>query len=183
MFGRIGTAEELSGVGFAGGWKLSKVRKVCKINREEAQHNEQVGGRAGQAQLPVRSPEVLRLRCRARRPRRAGAAAPEPQHGVEEAWRSWTPPVPQPGTESRNMAVMDPGSEFRFDGGFFANVKANRAALPSDAALMHDGEAARLVDELRKFLVAFARSVTRMGAISVLTGNDGEIRTNCRVVN
>ncbi|TVU37526.1 hypothetical protein EJB05_10844, partial [Eragrostis curvula] len=91
-----------------------------------------------------------------------------------------------PNTESRNTVVLDPGSEFRFDGGFFDNVKANRAVLPSDAALMHDDEGARIVDELRdqgKFLAAFARSITRMGAINVLTGNDGEIRRNCRVVN
>ncbi|GJN33279.1 hypothetical protein PR202_gb21858 [Eleusine coracana subsp. coracana] len=84
------------------------------------------------------------------------------------------------------MVPMDPGSEFRFDGGYFDAVKANRAALLSDAALMQDAKAARLVDEFRdqgKFVAAFAKSITRMGAIGVLTGNDGEIRRNCRDLN
>ncbi|GJN10848.1 hypothetical protein PR202_ga28981 [Eleusine coracana subsp. coracana] len=92
-----------------------------------------------------------------------------------------------PDAASANMMVpMDPGSEFRFDGGYFAAVKANRAVLLSDAALMQDAKAARLVDEFRdqgKFVAAFAKSITRMGAIGVLTGNDGDIRRNCRALN
>ncbi|TVU37529.1 hypothetical protein EJB05_10847, partial [Eragrostis curvula] len=76
----------------------------------------------------------------------------------------------------RQCPGKDPATEFRFDSGLFAAVNANRA----------DGEAARIVDELRdqgNFLAAFARSVRRMGAVGLLTGNDGEIRRNCGVVN
>ncbi|OEL34617.1 Cationic peroxidase 2 [Dichanthelium oligosanthes] len=89
-------------------------------------------------------------------------------------------------TSSTNRVVMDPGSEFSFDTSYYAAVKANRGVLLTDSVLMHDDEAARLVDEMQdqgKFLAAFEASIRRMGAIGVLTGSAGEIRRNCRVVN
>ncbi|KAL6657488.1 hypothetical protein ACP70R_005268 [Stipagrostis hirtigluma subsp. patula] len=91
-----------------------------------------------------------------------------------------------PSTASRGTVAMDPSSEFRFDTSYYAAVKANRGVMRSDAALLHDGEAARLVDEMQdqgKFLAAFAASIKKLGAMDVLTGNNGEIRRNCRVVN
>jgi peroxidase len=33
------------------------------------------------------------------------------------------------------------------------------------------------------FATRFGEAMVRMGAIQVLTGGDGQIRTNCRVVN
>ncbi|CAN6206283.1 unnamed protein product [Urochloa humidicola] len=87
---------------------------------------------------------------------------------------------------SGNRVVMDPGSEFAFDTSYYRAVRANRGVLLTDSVLTHDDEAARLVDEFQdqeKFLAAFAASIQKMGAMDVLTGNQGEIRRNCRVVN
>ncbi|CAN6200034.1 unnamed protein product [Urochloa humidicola] len=87
---------------------------------------------------------------------------------------------------STNRVVMDPGSEFVFDTSYYRAVKANRGVLLTDSVLTHDDEAARLVDELQdqaKFLAAFVVSIGKMGAMDVLTGTQGEIRRNCRVVN
>ncbi|RCV14266.1 hypothetical protein SEVIR_2G423900v4 [Setaria viridis] len=87
---------------------------------------------------------------------------------------------------SANRVVMDPGSEFAFDTSYYRAIKANRGVLLTDSVLTHDDEAARLVDEMQdlgKFLAAFAASIQKMGAMDVLTGSQGEIRRNCRVVN
>ncbi|KAL6900986.1 hypothetical protein ACP4OV_005662 [Aristida adscensionis] len=91
-----------------------------------------------------------------------------------------------PSTVAQGIVSLDPGSEFRFDTSYYATVKANRGALLTDAALLHDEEAARLVDEfqdLGKFLAAFAASIKKMGAIGVHTGDNGEIRRNCHFKN
>jgi peroxidase len=87
---------------------------------------------------------------------------------------------------SSGKVVLDPGSEFTFDTSYYATIKANRGALLTDAVLMHDDEAARLVDEMHdqgKFITAFAASIQKLGAFGVITGNQGEIRGNCHFVN
>ncbi|CAD6215100.1 unnamed protein product [Miscanthus lutarioriparius] len=91
-----------------------------------------------------------------------------------------------PSSSSLGKVALDPGSEFRFDTSYYATVKANRGALHTDAVLLHDDEAARLVDEMHdqgKFLTAFAASIQKLGAFGVIAGNQGEIRRNCHVVN
>ncbi|XP_066388800.1 cationic peroxidase 2-like [Miscanthus floridulus] len=91
-----------------------------------------------------------------------------------------------PSSSSLGKVALDPGSEFTFDTSYYATVKANRGALLTDAVLLHDDEAARLVDEMHdqgKFLTAFAASIQKLGAFGVIAGNQGEIRRNCHVVN
>ncbi|KAG0547055.1 hypothetical protein BDA96_01G046400 [Sorghum bicolor] len=97
------------------------------------------------------------------------------------------PATPPPSSSSSSGKVaLDPGSEFTFDTSYYATIKANRGALHTDSVLLHDDEAARLVDEMHdqgKFLTAFAASIQKLGAFGVITGNKGEIRRNCHVVN
>ncbi|KAL6900985.1 hypothetical protein ACP4OV_005661 [Aristida adscensionis] len=91
-----------------------------------------------------------------------------------------------PNMAARGIVSLDPGSEFRFDTSYYRTVKTNRGALLTDAALLHDAEAARLVDEMLdqgKFLAAFAASIKKMGAIGVRTGDNGQIRRNCHFKN
>ncbi|URE26771.1 peroxidase [Musa troglodytarum] len=55
-----------------------------------------------------------------------------------------------------------------------------------DPALLTDGKSNKIVDKLLDsggFLDAFRKSITRMGDIGVLTGTDGQIRSDCRAVN
>ncbi|EAZ38412.1 hypothetical protein OsJ_22790 [Oryza sativa Japonica Group] len=86
-------------------------------------------------------------------------------------------------------AEMDPGSFTRFDSSYFRQVARRRALLRSDACLMdHPFTSAyiRLAATGRydgHFFQDFAHSMVKMGAIGVLTGDQGEIRLKCNVVN
>lgn len=81
---------------------------------------------------------------------------------------------------------MDPGSSLSFDADYFKILKQNKGLFQSDAALLTNKGSSNIVDELvdpDKFFTEFAQSMQRMGAVGVLTGNSGEIRKKCNVVN
>lgn len=81
---------------------------------------------------------------------------------------------------------LDPGSSRSFDKDYFTILLQKKGLLQSDAALLKNGESLELVKRFSNtndFISAFAKSMVKMGAIEVLTGNAGEIRRNCRVVN
>ncbi|WRX21410.1 hem peroxidase - like 10 [Theobroma cacao] len=92
-----------------------------------------------------------------------------------------------PNPASQTITVeMDPGSSLKFDTHYYDVLLQNKGLFQSDAALLTDGHSRGLVTTLRRkrsFFPAFATSMMKMGAIEVLTGNAGEIRANCRVVN
>uniref|UniRef100_A0A6N2MMR9 Peroxidase n=1 Tax=Salix viminalis TaxID=40686 RepID=A0A6N2MMR9_SALVM len=81
---------------------------------------------------------------------------------------------------------MDPGSSTSFDASYFVNLKQKKGLFQSDAALLTDRTSNKIVGELQRstdFFKEFAQSMKRMGAIGVLTGNSGEIRKKCGVIN
>ncbi|OMO53762.1 heme peroxidase, plant/fungal/bacterial [Corchorus capsularis] len=81
---------------------------------------------------------------------------------------------------------MDPGSALSFDPHYYEILLQNKGLFTSDAELLTDRYSRRKVIQLqrpRAFFPSFAASMVKMGAIEVLTGNAGEIRQNCRVVN
>ncbi|KAJ4722276.1 Peroxidase [Melia azedarach] len=81
---------------------------------------------------------------------------------------------------------MDPQSSLSFDSHYYKIVLQHKGLFQSDAALLTDGNSANIVSQLqnpRVFFREFAESVKKMGAVEVLTGNAGEIRKQCRVVN
>ncbi|OMP06604.1 Plant peroxidase [Corchorus olitorius] len=81
---------------------------------------------------------------------------------------------------------MDPRSSFNFDNNYYHVLKRNMGLLQSDAALITDKESLKIVNEMLnplKFFQEFALSMQKAGAIGVLTGNAGEIRKKCYVVN
>lgn len=81
---------------------------------------------------------------------------------------------------------MDPGSGSSFDNNYYKILRQNKGLFQSDAALLTNKGASNIVDELLdsdKFFTEFAQSMKRMGAVGVLTGNSGEIRKKCNVVN
>ncbi|VAI25159.1 unnamed protein product [Triticum turgidum subsp. durum] len=91
------------------------------------------------------------------------------------------------GRRDGNVSVaMDPVTPNTFDTNYYANVAANRGLLSSDQALLADnGTAAQVLGYTSSpgtFQTDFASAMVAMGAIGVLTGNQGTIRTNCRVV-
>ncbi|KAG9459923.1 hypothetical protein H6P81_004431 [Aristolochia fimbriata] len=73
------------------------------------------------------------------------------------------------------------------DNMYYVGLKSNLGLLTSDHALVTDTALAAEVDANVLFPspwpAKFAAAMVKMGGIQVLTGTQGEIRTNCRVVN
>ncbi|VAI10791.1 unnamed protein product [Triticum turgidum subsp. durum] len=95
-----------------------------------------------------------------------------------------TTQCPQSGASQ--PVAMDPVTPNTFDTNYYANVAANRGLLASDQALLADNSTAAQVlgytASPGTFQTDFASAMVAMGAIGVLTDNQGTIRTNCRVV-
>ncbi|KAF8779444.1 hypothetical protein HU200_002716 [Digitaria exilis] len=78
-----------------------------------------------------------------------------------------------------------------FDNKYYGNLVQGRAQLPSDQVMLSDPSAStttapivhRFAGNQQDFFRNFGASMIKMGNISPLTGNNGEIRKNCRRVN
>lgn len=86
-----------------------------------------------------------------------------------------------------NLAPLDIQTPTRFDNNYYRNLVARRGLLHSDQELFNGGSQDALVRTYStnpaSFTSDFAAAMVRMGNISPLTGSNGEIRRNCRVVN
>ncbi|XP_072996773.1 peroxidase 2-like [Typha latifolia] len=75
----------------------------------------------------------------------------------------------------------------KLDNQYYKNVMAHRVLFSSDEALLSSPQTAALVDEFARDKGAwegkFGAAMVKMGNIGVLTGNYGEVRKTCRVVN
>lgn len=81
---------------------------------------------------------------------------------------------------------MDPNSTLTFDTHYFAAVNKKQGLFQSDAALLTDTTAARIVRKFetpKEFFRQFEKSMIKMGGIEVLLGDAGEIRKDCRFIN
>uniref|UniRef100_A0A3Q7EGN4 peroxidase n=1 Tax=Solanum lycopersicum TaxID=4081 RepID=A0A3Q7EGN4_SOLLC len=82
---------------------------------------------------------------------------------------------------------MDPLSSTSFDSNYFnILINQNKGLFQSDAAFLNDKDSVIVIKKLQDdntFFFEFAKSMKKMGAIEVLTGNAGQIRKNCRVKN
>nr|GMD40013.1 peroxidase 2-like [Ipomoea batatas] len=92
---------------------------------------------------------------------------------------------PQVGGNS-TLAPLDPSPAY-FDTTYFSNLVMNKGLLHSDQVLFNGGQTDNLVNtysrNIRAFAKDFAQSMIKMGNIKPLTGNNGQIRVNCRNVN
>ncbi|KAK8654298.1 hypothetical protein V6N13_128269 [Hibiscus sabdariffa] len=89
-------------------------------------------------------------------------------------------------SDSTTTVPMDPGSALKFDANYYVTVKQHKGLFQSDAALLTNQLSNHIVQQLtdpNNFFPEFAPSMKKMGAIGVLTGNAGEIRKKCYVVN
>eukprot|EP00253_Pinus_taeda_P025742 PITA_25742 len=88
-----------------------------------------------------------------------------------------------------NLSPLDFGSATRFDNRYFTNVEAKRGLLHSDQQLFSGGDTSIASIVLSyaanpaTFFNDFQRAMINMGNIKPLTGTNGQIRTNCRIVN
>lgn len=85
------------------------------------------------------------------------------------------------------MNLVAPLGPFGLDNSFFPTVLAGRAVLQIDQELTSSGMARRIAAIFaarpRNFRKQFARSMVKLGSVNVLTGEQGEVRLNCRRVN
>ncbi|KAH6756164.1 Peroxidase superfamily protein [Perilla frutescens var. hirtella] len=90
-------------------------------------------------------------------------------------------------SDNTTTVDMDPGSSLAFDNHYFSTVLQQEGLFESDAALLTNNIAKGIVNEMlisaAKFFTEFSQSMKRMGAVGVLTGNAGEIRKKCSVIN
>ncbi|RRT47302.1 hypothetical protein BHE74_00043581 [Ensete ventricosum] len=88
----------------------------------------------------------------------------------------------------QNLFPLDFVSPTKFDNSYFRNLMAKTGLLSSDEILFTNNPATMHLVELyaahnELFFQHFVRSMVKMGNITPLTGNKGEIRTNCRKLN
>ncbi|XP_042412027.1 peroxidase P7-like [Zingiber officinale] len=86
-----------------------------------------------------------------------------------------------------SLAPLDATTSTRFDNGYFQNLIGRRGLLHSDQEMFNDGPADWLVrlyvNDPVAFATDFAAAMVKMGNITQLTGDMGEIRLNCRRIN
>ncbi|KAF8379120.1 hypothetical protein HHK36_028549 [Tetracentron sinense] len=88
------------------------------------------------------------------------------------------------------IAPLDFMTPAKFDNRYFNNILQGKGLLQSDNVLVSqdlEGEIVKLVwayaSDQQLFFKSFVESIAKMGNINVLTGEQGEIRQNCRFVN
>ncbi|KAG6707588.1 hypothetical protein I3842_06G039600 [Carya illinoinensis] len=94
---------------------------------------------------------------------------------------------PQGSTDPNLVVPMNPSSPAVTDVGYYIDILANRGLFTSDQTLMRNPITANQVNQNARnpmlWRLKFAAAMLKMGQLGVLTGNAGEIRTNCRVIN
>ncbi|KAJ4816341.1 Peroxidase [Rhynchospora pubera] len=91
-------------------------------------------------------------------------------------------------TDNTTLVEMDPGSFKTFDTSYYKLVAKGRGLFHSDASLLANSFTKDYVFKhanglQSEFFQDFAASMINMGNVDVLTGNQGEIRKKCYVVN
>jgi len=91
-------------------------------------------------------------------------------------------------TSSKDPNVfLDQNTSFTFDNSYYKQLQLKRGILQIDQELASDSSTKNIVTSFatngNAFSQSFVNAIIKMGNIGVLTGNNGEIRTNCRAVN
>lgn len=94
---------------------------------------------------------------------------------------------PNQDDSSDNLAPLDANTINRFDNVYYRNLVNKLGLLESDQALMKDNTTAPLVVNYSRYPYMFFRdfgtSMVKLANTGILTGQNGEIRKNCRLMN
>jgi peroxidase len=92
-----------------------------------------------------------------------------------------------PTTDTDATTVLDIRTPDKFDNKYYVDLVNRQGLLTSDQDMYTDSRTKGIVtsfaDDEDLFFEQFAKSMIKMGQMSVLTGTDGEIRANCSVKN
>ncbi|PNX83610.1 peroxidase, partial [Trifolium pratense] len=93
---------------------------------------------------------------------------------------------PSTGGDS-NLTSLDVTTNVLFDNAYFKNLVNKKGLLHSDQQLFSGGSTDSQVTTYSTspstFSADFASAMVKMGNLSPLTGNNGQIRTNCHKIN
>ncbi|KAK6237115.1 hem peroxidase - like 10 [Theobroma cacao] len=89
--------------------------------------------------------------------------------------------------DPRVAIEMDPGTPGTFDNMYYKNLQQGKGLFTSDQALFTDAMSRNIVNVFASnntaFEEAFVAAITKLGRVGVRTGNQGEIRHDCALVN
>ncbi|EEE56053.1 hypothetical protein OsJ_04859 [Oryza sativa Japonica Group] len=92
-----------------------------------------------------------------------------------------------PAKNTTNTTAIDVRTPNAFDNKYYVDLLSRQGLLTSDQVLFSDGRTRGLVGRFAvdqpEFFRRFAFSMVKMSQIQVMTGVQGEIRTNCSVRN
>lgn len=88
------------------------------------------------------------------------------------------------------LTPLDLATPLRFDNDYYINLLEGKGLLGSDNVLVSEDEEGEISKQVwsyasnqNLFFDSFVKSIVKMGNINVLTGYQGEIRKNCRLIN
>ncbi|KAG8369958.1 hypothetical protein BUALT_Bualt14G0067300 [Buddleja alternifolia] len=91
------------------------------------------------------------------------------------------------GTGLDPAVSFDPTTPTKLDNNYYKNLKMNKGLLTSDQVLWGNPSTRSMVksnaNHPSNWATKFAKAMVHMGSIDILTGKQGEIRKNCRLVN
>lgn len=85
------------------------------------------------------------------------------------------------------VVAFDPYSQHQMDSRYYKELLTNKALIESDHKLAKEPRTRnvmnKLVDDQEGWLAKFTTAIKKLGEVEVLTGDQGEIRKQCRAVN
>ncbi|KAG2725929.1 hypothetical protein I3760_01G089000 [Carya illinoinensis] len=82
---------------------------------------------------------------------------------------------------------QESGSKYKFTQSYYSRIQSQKGVLRIDQQLLYGNDTAQIIEEFaagfEDFRKSFSLSMSRMGNINVLTGNQGEIRQICNRKN
>ncbi|KAL9410135.1 hypothetical protein AB3S75_043984 [Citrus x aurantiifolia] len=91
------------------------------------------------------------------------------------------------GSDIDALAQLDLVTPATFDNQYYINLLSGEGLLPSDQILVSQDQTREIINSYAEdtsvFFEDFKISMLKMGSLGPASGNDGEIRRNCRVIN